>query len=405
MKNERNITSTELLYENDSYLKEFEATVISCEESENGRYALILDRTAFFPEGGGQKSDTGTIENAEVFDVQRIEGQVIHYVSDSFKEGSTVHGSLNFEERFEKMQNHSGEHLICGIIHNLYGYDNVGFHLDSDLVTTVDIDGYLTPEQLKDVELRANQVIYSNAPITVSYPREEELATIEFRSKLELSDGIRLVTIEGVDVCACCAPHVKSCGEIGITKIITSFKHRGGTRFLLKSGMSAYIDYLSLDSDEKSLMDLLSVSRGDAYEAALKLNAKCLALQENNSTLKKELTDMVTKSVLDKLKARDKDDTSPELIFTETMDEVQLRALINSCVESYPIIVAGFMKLDSGGYRFIIRNGNNSSSIGLKEIAERMRSELGAKGGGNDLMIQGNVNKSEDEIRSFLTCL
>ncbi len=416
MKNERNILSTELLYETDSYLKEFTATVLSCdattykevfpEDKENAEkelYAVCLDRTAFFPEGGGQKADTGVIDGIRVLDVQRINGEVIHYTASALAEGNSVLGKIDFETRFLRMQNHSGEHLLCGIIHNNYGYDNVGFHISDD-VLTIDIDGYLTPEELSKMEELANKAVYENVPITISFPEEGELEKIDFRSKLELTEGVRLVTIEGYDVCACCAPHVDRTGEIGLIKIVNSFKHRGGTRIEIKAGKLAYNDYVGLDKDEKSLMDILSVKRGEASEAAERLSEKCKALSAENSALKKQITDMIISATVSGLKQREENDLRPELIFTDTMDEVQLRNLINACVEVFSGIVAGFMRVEnaeSESYRFLIRKGDSEKVIKLTELAKKMREDLSAKGGGSEQMIQGNIVLSEKEIRDY----
>ncbi len=229
------------LYENDSYIKEFEATVISCEQTKDG-YAVVLDKTAFFPEGGGQAADTGTLGNCTVNDVQISDGVVTHYTDKELNVGDKVIGTLNWDTRFARMQGHTGEHLVSGIIHTMFGYDNLGFHM-SDKTLTLDPSGPLSAEDIKAVELAANKAVYENKEISVSYPTSEELERLDYRSKLDFTDGVRIVTIDGYDVCACCAPHVHRTGEIGVIKIIDFIQYKGGTRIEMVCGINALSDY------------------------------------------------------------------------------------------------------------------------------------------------------------------
>jgi len=229
-------TATRKLYDKDSYLREFTAKVVSCEplndakkRSDGAEYAVVLDQTAFFPEGGGQSSDTGNIGNAVVTDVREKNGVILHYTDVPLDAGIEVACTLNWEERFRKMQNHTGEHLLSGIVHSQFGYDNVGFHLGTDGVT-VDFNGVLSEAEIGFIEYVANRAVGLNVPVTVSYPSPEECAAMEYRSKLDLTENIRIVTIEGWDVCACCAPHVSCTGAVGGIKILSCENWKGGVR-------------------------------------------------------------------------------------------------------------------------------------------------------------------------------
>lgn len=237
---EKNIM-TKKLYDLDAYATEFDATVISCEKAEeNGAavYYVVLDQTLFFPEEGGQSPDKGTLGECNVMDVQ-IKGDVITHTLDApLKPGAAVHGILNWSHRFYNMQQHSGEHIFSGIVHKKFGYDNVGFHL-SDAIVTMDFNGILTEQDAAEVEYEVNEVIVKNLPVQVTFPSREELAVLDYRSKIEIEGQVRIVTIPGVDVCACCAPHVRQTGEIGMLKVMSVQNHRGGVRISMLCGFRA----------------------------------------------------------------------------------------------------------------------------------------------------------------------
>ena len=190
----------ELFYK-DSYMKEFDAIVLSCEKGKKG-YEIILDDTAFYPEGGGQPGDHGSLGNVKVLDVHRKEGRIIHYTDGPLEVGQKVHGIIDWERRFDLMQNHSGEHIYSGLVHKNFGYDNVGFHMDD--VVTVDFNGVMTWEEALDMERKANQLISENRETKILLPSPEELKEIPYRSKIELNDTVRIVEFPEGDICACC---------------------------------------------------------------------------------------------------------------------------------------------------------------------------------------------------------
>ena len=198
---------TEKLFYQDGYMKTFTATVLSCEQSGED-YKVVLDRTAFFPEGGGQSGDIGMLNEIQVFDTKEKEGLIYHYTKAPLSEGTKVDGVLDWEERFVRMQQHSGEHIVSGLVNKLYGYDNVGFHLGKEDVT-MDFNGVITKEQMKEIEYLANEAVFKNIDIQTICPSEEELKKMTYRSKIEIDGQVRIIKIEGYDCCACCAPHMR----------------------------------------------------------------------------------------------------------------------------------------------------------------------------------------------------
>ena len=278
---------TERVYETDAYCREFTATVLSCDTVEGG-FAVVCDRTAFFPEGGGQAADTGTLGGANVLDVQRRGDVVVHTVDVPLKAGDTVQGVLDWDVRYRRMQSHTGEHILSGVIFKLFGYSNVGFHMSESLMT-VDVSGTLTAEDVARVEYEANMAVYQNAAITVTYPTAEELAVLPYRSKIELQEDTRIVTIGDVDCCACCAPHLHRTGEVGLIKVVDFAPYKKGTRIEMLAGFHAFLDYTALNAANKRLMSLLSAPRDGVESAAREQGETLGALHREVQELKKKL--------------------------------------------------------------------------------------------------------------------
>ncbi len=377
---------TEKLYDKDSHIISFTAKVVDCRESENG-FEIILDKTAFFPEGGGQYADTGKTGDVDVTDVQIINDEIVHFTNKALNIGEEIECNINWEQRFRRMQNHSGEHIVSGIVHTLYGYENVGFHLGDDV--TIDFDGELTREQLLDVEKRANEAIYKNAKFTCEYPDEETLKNLSYRSKLELTENVRIVTVEGYDVCACCAPHVYSAGEIGIIKILDFARHRGGIRVHLLCGKDALEDYETKYDNLRSVATALCAKQNETSQAFERFNEEHGALKAELAALKKELA---------KLKASAIENTDEcILIFEADTDMNDLRKLVLNGAEKTTKLCAGFSGNDNSGYRFAIASKN----IDLREKSKEITAALNGRGGGSSELLQGNAAASKEEIEKY----
>ncbi len=407
MKNDRNNTTHTLrLYETDGMITEFAATVIeSGYDDEKKSHYICLDETAFFPEGGGQQADEGYIlagsgENIRVCDVQISDGSIRHYVDRSLKAGEKITGKVDEDIRFPRMQNHGAEHLLCGIIHSLFGYENVGFHLSGSEVI-FDVDGPLSPEQIRDVERRANRAVFENVPVTISFPSEEEAKNNEYRSKLDTFDDIRLVTIEGYDVCACCAPQVSSTGQLGVIKITDFMPHRGGMRITMVAGMNAYDDYTMLSDSNDRIVKILSSKRDKTAEYVEDMAAKLLAMKEEAGELRKRLTATVTEEVLARIRNKGSDEEGPKLIFTDVLDPTGLRNLVNECTNVTDRIICAF--LDTGcGFRYIFAvNEKASADAGLQGLANDFNKGCEGKGGGSNIMVQGTTTATRKKIEEF----
>lgn len=376
---------TEKLYDKDSHLKEFSAKVLSCEKS-GENYAVILNKTAFFPEGGGQESDRGSIGEAAVLDVQIINNEIIHFTDRPLNIGEEYACTLNWGRRFRNMQNHSGEHIVSGIVHRLYGLNNVGFHLGAEM--TVDFDGPLSREQLSEVERLANKAVWENVPIRAYYPDEKELKDLDYRSKLELTENVRIVDIEGYDLCACCAPHVKRTGEIGLIKILDSFKNKGGVRIFIKCGRDALGDYNNKYFNVQQISNLLSVKQNEAASAVDRLNDENRELKFQISHLKKRLIEEKAKNF-----APGSDKTA---LFEENLDIKELQLFTDALYKKSGGICAVFSGKE-GNYSFAICGGETALDLFFKSFKER----FSVRGGGRNGMVQGTVVADRREIESF----
>lgn len=377
---------TEKLYDPDSHLYDFSATVIDCRKNFD-KYEIILDKTAFFPEGGGQLADTGNIASANITDVQINNGIITHYSDSPVDVGTTVECQIDAPKRFRRMQNHSGEHIVSGIVHNLFGYDNVGFHLGDDV--TIDFNGELSDEQLTKVEKLANEAIYKNVRFICEYPDEETLKTLDYRSKLDLTEDVRIVTIEGYDVCACCAPHVKTSGEIGIIKILDHHRHRGGIRIHLLCGFDALEDYGTKYRNLYAVANALCSKQNETAQAFEKYTAEHNELKAEIAALKRELT---------KLKAASLNSTDDcVLIFENDLPMNDLRCLVLKGAEKAEKLCAGFSGNDNSGYNFAVA----SQKLDLRNYSKDITSALNGKGGGSSELIQGSVKAAKQDIEDY----
>ncbi|MCR5271416.1 MAG: hypothetical protein K6E13_00325 [Lachnospiraceae bacterium] len=380
---------TKKLYDGDAYLKEFEATVISCKESDDGRYKVILDETCFFPEEGGQTPDKGKLNDIDVLDVQTKNGIITHYVDKPLEEGTQVKGMIDWEHRFSNMQQHSGEHIFSGLVHSTFGYDNVGFHL-SDNVVTMDYNGVLSMEDVYLIEEKANDVIFRNIEIIPSFPSDDEIKNIEYRSKKEIDGQIRIVTIPGVDVCACCAPHVKRTGEIGILKVMSVQNYKGGVRLSILCGKRALYAFRKKNEVVASITGELSSSEDTLVDSIQKIKEKGLSYKHKFSMA-------CLKNVRRELEEIGADEKNV-ILFEDGLETATIRNLVNEMVEIHEGICGIFNGSDEEGYSFILASKN----IDMKDVAGMLREKTGAKGGGSSAMIQGATSALKKDITEIL---
>lgn len=370
------------LYEKDAYIKEFSATVLSCEEKE-GYYLVILDKTAFFPEGGGQSADKGMINGENVIDVQIVNEIIYHKTQKPFKNGETVNCVLDWETRFSRMQNHSAEHLVSGIIHNLYGYNNVGFHMN-DRIVTLDADGPLSETDLVKIELEVNKAIYENREIRAIFPSADELDNYDYRSKLDITENVRLIEIEGYDLCACCAPHVARTGEIGVAKILNFIPYKKGTRIEMLAGFLAFKDYSMLHGINKQSMYLLSAKREEVFDMTERIHKELGDIKAQNRALSSELA----------LYKMEKHDFGDKIcVFVDNVSYDELRNCSNSLLNDYDYCYL-FSNTGNNDYIYIVASKENN----VREKVNGLNNAFSGKGGGRDFYAQGKIT-AESKIK------
>ena len=379
-----------IFYE-DVNITEFEAQVVSCDFDESRKlYKILLDATAFFPKEGGQSADVGTLDGQEVKDVQIKDDLIYHYVDNAIEVGSKVVGQVSWEQRFDYMQQHSGEHILSGLIHNKYGYNNVGFHLSNNEVT-MDFNGTLSWEQIRVLELEANKVIYKNLPIEITYPSQDELANMEYRSKIEIEEQVRIITIPGVDVCACCAPHVAYTGQIGILKVVGLQSYKGGVRLNILCGQRALKDYSEKYHSVSAMAQDMSIKQEQVIEGYERLKSECQTFKTKVNELQSMLLNMSLAAL------PSPEESANAILFTEITDNMAIRNAVNELMEKY----SGYSAVFGGSndsYRFII----GSKEMDCAQLAGKLRGEIGAKCGGNKVMIQGSVDCSPEQIRKLI---
>ena len=442
---------TKKLFDDDAYAKEFTALVLSVRkaETETGKPAkandleIILDQTLFFPEEGGQTPDKGTLGGFPVVDVQLVGGVIRHFVriseekkntaSELFAPGQTVTGRIDFAHRFSNMQNHSGEHILSGLVHGKFGYDNVGFHLSENTVT-LDFNGPLSDEDILWLEKAANRIVWDNLEICACYPDEETLKKTPYRSKKEIDGPLRLVEIPGVDVCACCAPHVHRTGEIGLIKIIRTLRERSGIRLTIVCGSRALAYVQQIQKAAEDASHLTNLPREEIASGISRL------LDENERLKRREsdLEAMVTKA----LEAAVPKEQENAFVFVDGIGNLAQRNLVNRLCASHTGYCAVFNGNDETGYKYIIGAGTlektagsgagvPESGAGIPESGEKksgsgnekdrgkkdrtaalsndarvlnacLHKSCGARGGGKPAMVQGSVKAAEKTIRAAL---
>ena len=382
---------TEKLYYIDSHMREFSARVIDCQVAEKG-FLVLLDKSAFFPEGGGQLPDTGYIGSARVSDVQERDGVIYHLCDQPLPLGAELPCRIDWAQRIKRMHSHSGEHIVSGIAHRLYGCENVGFHMGEEAMT-IDLNKELSWDELMEVEKRANEAVRANLPVRAWLPEEDELKTLNYRSKLELTENVRLVEFEGYDLCACCAPHVSFTGEIGIIKILDVMRHRGGVRVTLICGEDAYEDYRIRQESVTEISRLLSAKREDVAAAVQRVLRENQAGREKCDRLSMELVRVKAGAI--------QPSEGSVCVFDSVLDEIAQRELANLLMEKCGALACVFCGSDEEGWRYII----GSKNIDLRKNTKAINAAIEGRGGGSVQMIQGRAmgkrNIIEENIKNL----
>lgn len=383
---------TERLYDNGHCLR-FTANILACRTAEDGAW-ICLDRTAFFPGGGGQAADSGTVAGHPVREMREEDGVLWHRLDAPLPVGEQVEGEIDADIRLRRMQNHSGEHIISGLIHRTYGLNNVGFHMGHEDIT-LDLDGELTREQLNKIEDEANRIIAANLPISVDYPAPEVLDNLSYRSKLDLRENVRIVSIGengAVDRCACCAPHVCRTGEIGIIKLLDFIRYKGGIRIHMLCGLDALEDYRNRYRAVASIAASLSAKQNEVTAAVERLEQEITAEKAKQSALSRRLTEL-------HLAALPGDADKPAVIFEPLFDANALRHLVNAALPRRKPVIA-LSGDDEAGYSYVL-----AAPADCRALGARMHGALGGRGGGSDTMIQGRIPAVRTAIAEFFASL
>ena len=377
--------ATEKLYYADAYLKTFDATVLSCEAAKNG-YIVTLDRTAFYPEGGGQPADHGALNGVAVTDVHEKDSVVLHTCAAALEIGATVHGEIDWVRRFDHMQQHSGEHIVSGMLCEAFHCDNVGFHMGADVVT-IDYNADMTWEDVLAVEARANQYLWENHPFVVTYPSAEELAALEYRSKKELTGQVRIASFPGADTCACCGTHVAHSGEVGLVKFLSCQKFRSGVRLELLCGKRA-LDYLSRNWEQNHAVgQALSVKGEKTFAAVQRLQAELADAKARAAALEEESF---------RRTAAEYQDAGDVLLVVPPLQGDGVRRLC----DAVSLTCGGRCAVFSGegsSYKYaVIHSGQD-----IRQLVKDLNAALNGRGGGRDGFAQGSVQAGKEEIQAF----
>ncbi|RHR33011.1 hypothetical protein DWX43_00910 [Clostridium sp. AF19-22AC] len=379
---------TEKLFYQDSHMTEFTARVLKC-QPKGEEYEVVLDRTAFFPEGGGQYADTGTLSGVRVRDVHERDGILYHLTEAPVEENTDVTGVIDWDMRFMKMQQHTGEHIVSGLVHERFGYNNVGFHLGSE-DCTMDFNGDITKEELREIEWAANEAAVKNLDVLVSYPSKEELKDLEYRSKIEIEGQVRIVTIPGYDVCACCAPHVKRTGEIGVIKLTNVQRYKGGVRVTMLCGFRALLDYRQKEEQVRSISASLSAKENQVAQAVEHM-------KEENGRMKQKLSDSQKQLLMYRAKEIPKDEAFV-CFFEQGLEGEGPRILMNLVLAEGKEGCAVFVETGDEEYRYVI----GSRNLDVRPLAKGLNEAFSGRGGGKPEMVQGSLKGKESDVRVWI---
>lgn len=373
------------LFYRDEYAREFDAEVISCQKGKKG-YEVVLSDTAFYPEGGGQPADRGTLGQVNVLDVKRRNGEILHITDAPLEPGMTVHGVLDWERRFDHMQQHSGEHILSGVVHAQFGYDNVGFHMNDEVVT-VDFNGPITWEEAMELEDKENAYIWTDAESRELYPSEEELKAMDYRSKIELKGQVRLVEYPGADLCACCGTHVAHTGEIGLMKILSVSRHKDGVRMEMLFGGRAMKDY-----DRKHLLNTefscrLSAKPYETGEALQRVLDEMNAMKFRMQAMNERYYAMRATSI---------PVGEPVIFFNEPgMSMVEIRKFCDYLISTGKVKTAMIISpKDKESVNYVM----GSADLNMRDVGKLLNEKLHGRGGGRPEMVQGSFQAEAEAV-------
>lgn len=374
------------LYYEDSHLRTFTARVLRCSRTDRG-YEIVLDATAFYPEGGGQGADTGSLDSVRVLDTRERGTEIVHLCDGPLTVGQTVTGHIDYENRFTRMQQHSGEHIVSGIIHRRFGFSNVGFHMSLEKME-IDFDGVIPAELLPEIEREANGAVWQNIPLHIWYPSPEELPTVPYRSKKALPWPVRVVEVPGYDCCACCGTHVAATGEIGIIKLFSAIPWRGGTRIELACGGAA-LNFLNMIYGQNLLVSrTFSAPVTQTGEAAKQVSDQLAAQKYRITGLEKQIFASTAAGYAGR---------GDVLHFADGLDSAAVRELADAIAQVCGGTAAVFSGTDGSGYSFclVTRSGD------LRQLGKDMTKALNGRGGGKPNFQQGKVNADKAQIARF----
>ena len=377
---------TEKCYYEAPYRKEFDAEVLRCEKGKKG-WDVVLDKTVFYPEGGGQPCDLGTLGGVQVLDVHERGGEIVHTCAAPLEPGAAVHGAIDWARRFDLMQQHSGEHLVSGLVHAAYGYDNVGFHMGQDSIT-IDFNGYIDEDGLRQIERKANEAVYANLETEVFYPDRETLSTLPYRSKKELEGQVRLVRFPGVDLCACCGTHVARTGEIGLIRLFSCVRFREGVRIEMLCGRRCF-DYLCrIQNQNHAVSTQLSAKPLETGEAVRRVCAELAEAKARIAAMEDEQF---------RARAEQFAGQGDVLLFEAPMAPDSVRKLCDKVLGRCGGRCAVFAGSDEAGWKYAVGGGSED----LRPFAKAMNAALQGRGGGKPGFVQGSASASRAEIEAF----
>ncbi len=380
--------NTRKLYYEDPKIQTFSATVITCEKTEKG-YEIVLDATAFYPEGGGQACDLGTLGDANVSDVQERGETVVHLCDKPLTVGAEVTGKIDWNRRLDLMQQHTGEHIVSGIIHQMFGCHNVGFHVGADVIT-IDFDYLIPADALPEIEQQANDAIYADLPVNCWYPSPEELPDVGYRSKKEIPWPVRIVEIPGFDKCACCGVHVTTTGQIGVIKLLSLVKFHQGVRIEMVCGGRAFSLLSRVYEQNRLVSQAFSAKILETGAAARKMNDALAAEKFRASGLERQLYTHIADAFAG---------NGDVLYFADQFSPAAVRDLADRIAEVCGGTAAVFSGSDEAGYSLCMVN----KTADISALGKELNTALNGRGGGKPGFFQGSVKATKKEIEQFFS--